>query len=88
MGNRLSNSITRPGIKNNLLNVSLSDPNKLGRWGNKTVKQPEYFLALGYEGQYVFVLPHHNMVVVFKSRFENARDILIPKALVEEFLLN
>ena len=56
--------------------------------GNKTVKQREYFLALGYEGQYVFVLPHHNMVVVFKSRFENARDILIPKALVEEFLLN
>ena len=56
--------------------------------GNKTLKQPEYFLALGYEGQYVFVLPHHNMVVVFKSRFENARDILIPKALVEEFLLN
>jgi len=41
MGNRLSNSITRPGIKNNLLNVSLSDPNKLGRWGNKTVKQSE-----------------------------------------------
>ena len=56
--------------------------------GDKTVKQPEYFLALGYEGQYIFVLPHHNMVVVFKSRFENARDILIPKALVEEFLLN
>ena len=41
MGNRLSNSITRPGIKNNILNVSLSDPNKLGRWGNKTVKQSE-----------------------------------------------
>ena len=56
--------------------------------GNNTVEQPEYYLALGYEGQYVFILPHHNMVVVFKSRFEKERDILIPKALVEEFLLN
>ena len=56
--------------------------------GNNTVGQTEYFLALGYEGQYVFVLPQNNMVVVFKSRFAKARDILIPKALVEEFLLN
>ena len=56
--------------------------------GNNTVEQPEYYLALGYEGQYVFILPHHNMVIVFKSRFEKERDILIPKALVEEFLLN
>ncbi len=56
--------------------------------GKNTVKQPEYFLALGYEGQYIFILPHLNMVVVFKSRFGKAKDILIPKALVEEFLLN
>ena len=56
--------------------------------GNNTVEQPEYFLALGYEGQYVFVLPSHNMVVTFKSQFKKTRDILIPKALVEEFLLN
>ena len=41
MGNRLSNTISRPGIKNNLLNISLSDPNKLGRWGNKNLKQSE-----------------------------------------------
>jgi CubicO group peptidase (beta-lactamase class C family) len=56
--------------------------------GSDTAEQPEYYLALGYEGQYVFILPHHNMVVVFKSRFEKERDILIPKAIVEEFLLN
>ena len=56
--------------------------------GEKTEKHPEYFLALGYEGQYVFILPHQNMVVVFKSRFKKPRDILIPKALVEEFILN
>ena len=56
--------------------------------GNKPVKQSEYFLALGYKGQYVFILPHLNMVVVFKSQFKIAREILIPKALVEEFLLN
>ena len=43
---------------------------------------------LGYEGQYVFILPSHNMVVTFKSQFKKTRDILIPKALVEEFLLN
>ena len=56
--------------------------------GNNAVHQSEYFLALGYEGQYVFILPHLNIVVVFKSQFKKARDILIPKALVEEFLLN
>ena len=56
--------------------------------GNNTVEQPEYFLALGYEGQYVFIVPNHNMVIAFKSQFKIARDILIPKALVEEFLLN
>ena len=56
--------------------------------GNNSVEQPEYFLALGYEGQYVFILPDQNMVVTFKSQFEKARDILIPKALIEEFVLN
>ena len=52
------------------------------------MQQSEYFLALGYEGQYVFIVPDHNMVIAFKSQFKIARDILIPKALVEEFLLN
>ena len=56
--------------------------------GNNSVQQSEYFLALGYEGQYVFIVPDHNMVIAFKSQFKIARDILIPKALVEEFLLN
>ena len=56
--------------------------------GNNAVHQSEYFLALGYEGQYVFIVPDHNMVIAFKSQFKIARDILIPKALVEEFLLN
>mgnify|MGYP001167666667 FL=1 len=56
--------------------------------GNNTVEQTEYFLALGYQGQYIFILPHQNMVVAFKSQFGKARDILIPKALVEEFLFN
>ena len=41
MGNRLSNTISRPGIKNNLLNMTLTDPNKLGRWGSKDLKQSE-----------------------------------------------
>ena len=56
--------------------------------GNNTVEQTEYFLALGYQGQYIFILPHQNMVVAFKAQFGKARDILIPKALVEEFLFN
>ena len=56
--------------------------------GNNSVQQSEYFLALGYAGQYVFIVPDHNMIVAFKSQFKIARDILIPKALVEEFLLN
>ena len=61
---------------------------KVRRMGNNTVEQPEYFLAFGYVGQFVFVFPSHNRVVTFKSQFKKTRDILIPKALVEEFLLN
>jgi CubicO group peptidase (beta-lactamase class C family) len=56
--------------------------------GQETKNQQEYFFALGYEGQYVFILPQDNIVAVFKSRFKKASDILIPKALVEEFIIN
>ena len=56
--------------------------------GKNSKKYPEYFFALGYQGQYIFILPQLDMVVVFKSRFKKSRDNIIPKALIEEFLLN
>tara|TARA_B100000674_G_C37802444_1_gene897123 strand:+ start:865 stop:1098 length:234 start_codon:yes stop_codon:yes gene_type:complete len=40
MGNRLSNTIIHQN-KNNLLNTTSSYSNKLGRWGNKNLKQRE-----------------------------------------------
>ena len=56
--------------------------------GKNSKKHPDYFFALGYQGQYIFILPQLNMVVVFKSRFKKSRDNIIPKALIEEFILN
>ena len=43
MGNRISETITRSSITNNIVNSinRNTDPNKLGRWGNKTIKQGE-----------------------------------------------
>jgi|TARA_Y100000389_G_C17316486_1_gene440731 hypothetical protein len=43
MGNRLSNTINRQDFKNKILNTTQSNINdfKLGRWGNKTLKQRE-----------------------------------------------
>ena len=56
--------------------------------GKNSKKHSDYFFALGYQGQYIFILPQLDMVVVFKSRFKKSRDNIIPKALSEEFILN
>ena len=56
--------------------------------GKNSKKHPDYFFALGYQGQYIFILPQLDMVVVFKSRFKKSRDNIIPKAIIEEFILN
>jgi len=58
------------------------------RWnfGWKHDDSDNYFLALGYLGQYIFVVPEKNMVVVFTSHLENA-EMFIPKGLLDEFII-
>ena len=54
------------------------------RW--KHDDSDNYFLALGYLRQYIFVVPEKNMVVVFTSHLENA-EMFIPKGLLDEFII-
>jgi CubicO group peptidase (beta-lactamase class C family) len=42
-----------------------------------------YFLAIGYDGQFIFVLPEQDMVVVFTS----AGDFPIPETLLNDYIL-
>ena len=43
--------------------------------------------ARGYGGQYIFVVPEQNMVVVFVSGFENSDMEKVPAALLETFII-
>lgn len=44
------------------------------------------YSARGIGGQFIFVLPEENLVVVFTSKLEN-RDFLLPERLVEKFII-
>ena len=43
-------------------------------------------MALGYAGQFIFVLPEPNMVVVFTSNLEE-RDFYVPQRLLNDFIM-
>jgi CubicO group peptidase (beta-lactamase class C family) len=45
-----------------------------------------YYLAAGNAAQYIFVVPQHNLVVVFNSLLFDD-DFLIPKRLLEEYII-
>jgi CubicO group peptidase (beta-lactamase class C family) len=45
-----------------------------------------YYMALGYAGQFIFVLPEEDMVVVFASDLEE-RDFYVPQELLTGFVL-
>ncbi|UCG79871.1 MAG: serine hydrolase [Desulfobacterales bacterium] len=44
------------------------------------------YMALGYAGQFIFVLPEQNMVVVFTSNLEE-RDFYVPQRLLNDFIM-
>ncbi len=44
------------------------------------------FLALGYRGQFIFVIPEKEMVVVFTSSLEDS-DFYVPQTLLNEFII-
>jgi CubicO group peptidase (beta-lactamase class C family) len=45
-----------------------------------------YYVALGYKGQRIFVIPGKNMVVVFTGNLTGA-DILTPKKLLDSYII-
>ena len=44
-------------------------------------------MAVGFLGQFIFVIPDKNMVVVFTSNLENTK-IFIPKAILDEYIID
>ena len=44
------------------------------------------YMALGYAGQFIFVLPEQDMVVVFTSNLEE-RDFYVPQELLNDFVI-
>ena len=45
-----------------------------------------YYMALGYAGQFIFVLPERNMVVVFTSGL-SPQDFYIPETLLNDYII-
>ncbi|MFC2052981.1 serine hydrolase domain-containing protein [Chloroflexota bacterium] len=50
------------------------------------VAPPQMFLALGYGGQFVFVIPEKDMVVAFTSSLEES-DFYVPQELLNDYIL-
>jgi len=50
------------------------------------VAPPQMYLALGYGGQFLFVVPEKDMVVVFTSSLEG-RDFYVPQKLMNDYIL-
>jgi len=47
---------------------------------------PEYYFAAGYLGQFIFVVPQMNLVVVFTSNLKGD-DFFIPEALLDDYII-
>jgi len=47
----------------------------------------QYYMAVGYLGQFIFVLPEKNLVVVFTSNNLREGDFSIPKNLVDWYII-
>jgi CubicO group peptidase (beta-lactamase class C family) len=45
-----------------------------------------YYMAIGYEGQFIYVVPEKDMVVVFTSELDE-RDFFIPETLLNEYIV-
>jgi CubicO group peptidase (beta-lactamase class C family) len=50
------------------------------------VDDSDMYLALGYRGQFIYVIPEKEMVVVFTSSLED-NDFYIPQTLLNEFII-
>jgi CubicO group peptidase (beta-lactamase class C family) len=45
-----------------------------------------YYMALGYEGQFIYVVPEKDMVVVFTSQLSDS-DFFVPETLLNEYII-
>ncbi len=50
------------------------------------VDSKECYMAVGFRGQYIFVLPEQDMVVVFTSHLEQG-DFYLPKRLLDQYII-
>jgi CubicO group peptidase (beta-lactamase class C family) len=58
------------------------------QWWLGWMQSPRSFVASGYGGQYIFVIPEKNMVVVFTGELSvPAYDDVLPKTLTETYIL-
>jgi len=64
------------------------DASKSIRYGYQWWVSPsQYYTAMGYSGQFICVIPKKNMVVVFTSHFRNSKYFIIPKELLDEYII-
>jgi len=64
------------------VDVSLFDHYGYQWWGDRR----GYYMAVGYKGQRIFVLPQKNMVAVFTGNLEGS-TALAPKRLLDKFII-
>jgi len=56
------------------------------RYGYQWWVGPSYYMAVGYKGQFIYVIPEKNMVVVFTAALPG-RDFYISKELLDEYII-
>lgn len=47
----------------------------------------QYYMAVGYLGQFIFVVPEKNMVVVFTSNNLEGDEFFVPEELLDEYII-
>ena len=58
------------------------------QWWLGWIQSPGFYAASGYGGQYIFVIPEKNLVVVFTGELSTPNyDDVLPKALVDTYIL-
>jgi CubicO group peptidase (beta-lactamase class C family) len=50
------------------------------------IDDSDMYMALGYGGQFIFVIPEQDLVVVFTSSLEE-KDFYVPQTLLNEFII-
>ena len=50
------------------------------------ISYDKFYVAIGYRGQFIYVLPRQNMVVVFTSSLEGA-DFFVPENLLNKYIV-